>query len=151
MDLLKHIKYKRTKQRQKKPVRRKAFNQISNIVRRCGLKESFLGIFDNFENHLTVNDSNIPRIRMKPPLASPLFSLVAEDEYYLTMSIINKVDNPYLLFAHSPEEILLCKPLYRLNSALSSETLTRYHFETLFLYERAKRNRMKQTGNEKNG
>ena len=143
MNLLTHIKKERKQQRKKQPVRRNVFNQISNIVRQYGLKESFLGIFENVENHLTAKRLNIRRIRMKMPVGSPLFSLVAEEEYRLTLSIINKVDNPYLVFAHSPEEILFCKPLYRLNPDLSSETLMRYHFETLFLYERAKRNRMK--------
>jgi hypothetical protein len=148
MDLLKHIRHKRAKQKRKKPIRRDVFNQISNIVRQCGLKESFLGVFDNFENHLTAKNLNIPRIRMKTQLVSPLFSLVSEEEYHLSMSIINTVDNAYLLFAHSPEEILLCKPLYRLNPELSSEKLMRYHFETLFFHERVKQNRMKTNQND---
>lgn len=143
MDLLKHIRHQRAKQKQKKPSRRNVFNQISNIVRQCGLKESFLDIFDNFENHLAAKTSDISRIRMKTPLISPLFSLVDEEAYRLTMSIINKVDNPYLVFAHSPEEILLCKPLYHLNPELSPEKLNRYHFETLLSHERIKQNRMK--------
>jgi hypothetical protein len=151
MDLLGQIKNNRVKQREKKSVTPDVFNQISSIVRQYGLKQSFLDIFPAVENDLTPKKANFFRIRLKTPAVRPLFSLVAEDEYYLTMSIINKVDNPYLLFAHSPEEILLCKPLYRLNPALSSETLMRYHFETLFLYERAKRNHMKQTGNDENG
>ena len=64
-------------------------------------------------------------------------------EYFLIMSIISKVDNSYLKFAHSPEEILLCRPLYRLNPALAPEKLMRYHFETLYLHERAKAKNMK--------
>ncbi|MEJ2657864.1 MAG: hypothetical protein P8012_11830 [Desulfobacterales bacterium] len=81
----------------------------------------------------------------------PLFSLVSEEEYCLTLSIINKVDNPYLVHAHSPEEILLCKPLYRINPELGPDKLLRYHFETLYLHELAKRNHRKQTGNDKDG
>ncbi|MGA8180461.1 MAG: hypothetical protein WB792_10405 [Desulfobacterales bacterium] len=144
MDLLRHIKNHRAKQRQKKPIKPDVFNQISSIVRQYGLKESFLDIFDAVEDHhLTPKKANIFRIRMKTPVARPLFSLVAEEEYHLSMLIINKVDNPYLIFADSPDEILLCKSLYRLNPALSSEALMRYHFETLFLHECAKRNRKK--------
>jgi hypothetical protein len=75
---------------------------------------------------------------VKAPLDSPLFSLALKDEYSLTMSIINNVDNPYLKFAHSPEEIIWCKPLYRLNPSMDSEKLMRYHFRTLYLHERAK-------------
>jgi hypothetical protein len=144
MDLLTHIRDHRTKQRQKKPIKPDVFNQISSIVRQYGLKESFLDIFDTVEDHyLTPKKANIFRIRVKTPVVRPLFSLVAEEEYHLTMSIMNKVDNPYLIFTGSPDEILLCNSLYRLNPALSSETLMRYHFETLFLHECAKRNRKK--------
>ena len=147
MDLLKHIRHQRAKQKQKKRFRRNVFHQISSIVRQCDLKESFLDILDNLENHLTAKTLDITRIRMKTPLVSSLFSLLDEEAYRLTMSIINKVDNPYLVFAHSPEEILLCKPLYHLNPELSPETLNRYHFETLLSYERVKQNRIKTNQN----
>jgi hypothetical protein len=151
MELLDHIKYKRAKLRQKKPIRRDVFNQISHIVRQYGLKESFLGILDKVEDHPGEKNDKIPRIRMKTPIVNPLFSLVAEEEYYLTLAIINKVDNPYLVFAHTPQEILFCKLLYRMNTELSPKKLMRYHFETLFFHEHAKRRRVKQIGNDNNG
>jgi hypothetical protein len=144
MDLKRHIKNNRAVQKQKKPINPDVFNQISSVVRQYGLKESFLDVLDTLEDHhLTPKKVNIFRIRVKTPVVRPLFSLVAEAEYHLTMSIIDKVDNPYLIFADSPDEILLCNALYQLNPALSSETLMRYHFETLFLHECAKRNRKK--------
>jgi len=59
------------------------------------------------------------------------------------MAIIQKIDNPYLQFAQSLEEMLLCQLLYRLNPALSHEQLMQYHFETLVLEERAKTEKMK--------
>ena len=59
------------------------------------------------------------------------------------MAIIQKIDNSYLQFVQSPEEMLLCQPLYRLNPALSHEQLMQYHFKTLFLNERAKAENMK--------
>lgn len=140
MDLLKYIKQKRAKQKQKKPFRRNIFNQISSIVKQYGLKESFLSILDKVDDYLPRETLNLTRIRVKAPLESPLFSLVSKDEYLLTMSIISKVDNPYLMFAHSPEEIIWCRPLYRLNPSLDHEKLMRYHFETLYLHEHAKAN-----------
>jgi hypothetical protein len=143
MDLLKHIKNNRAKQNQKKPIKHDVFNQISSIVRQYGLKENFLDIFDTVENHFTVKRLGVFRIRVKKPGITSIFSLVEKEEYDLTRSIIHKADNPYLVYAHSPEEILWCKSLYRLNPALSAEKLRRYHFETLFLHECAKRNRMK--------
>lgn len=138
MDLLKDIKRKRAKQRQKKPIRRGVFNQISGVVRQYRLTKRFLNVLDEVEDYLSTKNLTFTRIRLKAPVESPLFSLVTKDEYFLTMSIIKKVNSPYLRFAHSPEEILLCKPLYRLNPALSPEKLMRYDFETLFLHEHAK-------------
>ncbi len=143
MDLLRRIKNNREKKRQKKSVRPDVFNQVSSIVRQYGLNERFIELFDTVEEHLTPKKVNTFRIRVKTPVARPLFSLAAEDQYHLAMSIIRIVDSPYLVFADSPEEILLCKPLYRLNPALSAETLMGYHFETLYLHECAKRSWMK--------
>ena len=141
MDLLKDIKQKRAKQKQKKPFRRDVFNQISGIVKQYRLTKSFLDILDKVGDYLSPKNLNLTRIREKVPLESSLFSLATKDEYSLTMAIISKVDNSYPRFAHSPEEILLCRPLYRLNPALAPEKLMRYHFETLLLHERAKANR----------
>jgi hypothetical protein len=143
MDLLKDIRIKRVKQRQKKPIQRNLFNQISGLVRLYGLDENFLDKLDRTEDGLSIKNLKFSRIRLKVAVERPLFSLVTKGEYFLTMSIIKKIDSPYLRFAHSPEEMLLCKPLYRLNPALRPEKLMRYDFETLFLHECAKLNRMK--------
>lgn len=138
MDLIKDIKQKRAKQKQKSPFERNVFNQISGIVRRYGLKENFLEALDKFGDDLSTKNLKSDRIRLKVPVEGPLFSLVAKDVYFLTISIIEKVDNPYLKFAHSPEDLIWCGPLYRLNPSMASEKLRRYHFETLYLHERAK-------------
>ena len=138
MDLLKDIKRKRAKQKQKRPIERDAFHQISGLVRQYGLEKSFLDALDEVEDYLFTKNFKFARIRLKVPVESSLYSLVTKEEYFLTMSIIKKVDCPYLRFAHSPEEILLCKPLYGLNPSLSPEKLMRYHFETLLLHERTK-------------
>ncbi len=138
MDLLKGIKQKRAKQSRKQPIKRDVFSQISGLVRWYGLKENFLDVLDKVEDYLSKEDLQYTRVRLKTPMERSLFSLVTESEYSLTLSIIGKVDNTYLQFAESPEEILLCRPLYRLNPSLPTEKLMRYHFETLFLHERAK-------------
>jgi hypothetical protein len=138
MDLLKDIKQKRAENRRKKPIKRNVFNQTCTVVKQFGLKGSFLDVLDKVEEYLTDEKLRFSRVRLKTPLETPLFSLANEDEYALTMSIIDKVGNSYLEFAHSPEEILLCGPLYRLNATLDPDKLIRYHFETLFLHENAK-------------
>jgi len=138
MNLLTHIKRQRKQQRKKQTIRRNVFNQISTIAKRYRLTTGFLDILDNVEDYLSEKNLNLSRIRVKAPLDGPLFSLSTKDEYSLTMSIINKIDNPYLKFAHSPEEIIWCGPLYRLNPSIDFDKLMRYHFETLYLHERAK-------------
>ena len=138
MDLLKDIKQKRAKQKQKKPFRRNAFHQICCIVKQYGLNNDFLSILDNIDANVSRESLNFPRIRVKAQVENHLFPLATKDEYILTMSIISKIDNPYLKYVHSPEEIIWCKPLYRLSPSIDSKKLIRYHFETLYLHEHAK-------------
>ena len=138
MTFLQHIKNERARQRKKKPLKRDVFNQICSLVKQYDLKESFLSVLDNVEEDLSGENLKFNRVKLKTSMESSLFSLATKDEYSLTMSIIGKVDNAYLKFANSPEEILLCGPLYRLNSLLTNQKLMRYHFETLYLHEHAK-------------
>ncbi|MEE8431068.1 MAG: hypothetical protein V3S16_07465 [Candidatus Desulfatibia sp.] len=138
MTFLQHIRNERARQRKKKPLKREVFNQICSLVKQYDLKESFLSVLDNVEDDLSAENLKFTRVRLKTPMESSLFSLATKDEYSLTMSIISKVDNAYLKFANSPEEILLCGPLCRLNPSLTNQKLMRYHFETLLLHERAK-------------
>lgn len=138
MNLLTHIKREREQQRKKQTIRQDIFNHVNGLVRQCGLQENFLDLLDKVEDYLSAKNIRLTRIRVKDPVERPLFSLATKDEYFITMSIIKKVDNPYLKFAHSPQEILLCKPLYLLNPSMDSEKLIRYHFETLYLHERTK-------------
>jgi len=138
MGLLKDIQRRRAKQRQKIPFKRDVFNRVSSLVKQYGLQGKFLDVIDKFQNYPSDENLKVVRVRLKKPLEDSLFSLATRDEYALTMSIIAKINNSYLRFAHSPEEILLCGPLYRLNPTLGPEKLGRYHFETLLLHERAK-------------
>lgn len=144
MNLLAHIKRKRKQHRKKQPIKRDIFNHVSSMVRTYGLKKSFLNTIENADDYLSKEKFNASRVRIKAPMARSLFSLVTQDEYTLILSIIKKIDNSYLKFACSPDEILWCGPLYRLNPSLEPEKLARYHFETLFLHERAKTNNQNQ-------
>jgi hypothetical protein len=137
MTLQEYIRNERVRQRKKQPIQRDVFNQISGLVRWYGLKENFLDVLDKVEDYLSKEDLQYIRVRLKTPMEKSLFSLVTESEYSLTLSIISKVDNSYLQFAESPEEILLCGPLYGLNPTIGPEKLMRYHFETLLLHELA--------------
>jgi hypothetical protein len=142
MTLQEYIRNERVRQRKKQPIQRDVFNQISGLVRWYGLKENFLDVLDKVEDYLSKEDLQYIRVRLKTPMERSLFSLVTESEYSLTLSIISKVDNTYLQFAESPEEIPLCRPLFLLNPTIGPEKLMRYHFETLLLHERASTDNM---------
>jgi len=139
MNLLEHIRHKRTRKRKKQLFEREVFTKISALVRWYGLDENFLKKLDNAEDYPPREKMDFVRVRTKKPFDFPLFSLSSRDEYDLTRALLRKVNNPYLSFAHSPEEILLSGILYRMNAELRPEELRRYHFETLLLYEHAKK------------
>lgn len=138
MTLLQYIKNERAQQRKKKPLQQDVFNRISSLVRRYGLDESFLTVIENAEDYLNQINLELHRFREKLPFEDPMFSLVAQEEYVLTRAIVGKIDNPYLQYAHSPEEIFQSRLLYHLNPAIPAETLMRNHLETLLLYAYSK-------------
>jgi len=107
------------------------------VVREYRLTEDFVARLGAGESPLPLDlDRSIPRERK--PLLIPLYALVTEDEYRVTRGILEKVSNPYLAYAQSPEDILLSGPLFKRNSTLPADRLVRWPFETLLLCERAK-------------
>lgn len=141
--LIQHIRKKQTRKRKKQPFERTIFTRICTLVKMYDLGECFIEGLEKREYSSDLENLEFSREKAKDTIESPLFALATEKEYRIAMSIIGKVDNLYLQFVHSPEEILLCKPLYRLNPSMDSEKLMKFHFETLYLYECAK---AKKTG-----
>ena len=139
MDLLEQIKSERAQSKRKRPFKRTLFDKVTGIVRTYSLEVSFLSILEVPEDYLSEANVESAQLRKKRPIEFPLFSLSAEEEYRLTTAIMNKVNNPYLEFAQSPDEIAISKTLFDLNPSLGADTLERYHFETLLLCERAKK------------
>lgn len=135
MDLVKHIKSERAQKKIKQPFRRTLFNRISGLVKEYALGESFLRSLDNFTDNVLRGSLPLNRPRAKEAFEPPLFSLSTEEQYRVTMAILEKVNNPYLYFVNSPDEILLCAPLFRRNPSLRPDKLARYHFEILLLGE----------------
>ena len=139
MDLLQKIKSERAQSKKKRPFKRRLFDKVNGLVRTYSLKESFLSRLEVPEDYFSEAKVEFAQLRKKKPIEFPLFSLSAEEEYRLTTAIMNKVDNPYLEFAQSPDEIVISKMLFDLNPSLGTDTLERYHFETLLLCQRAKK------------
>ena len=139
MDLLEKIKIERARSKQKRPFRRSLFDKVNGLVRAYSLEESFLSRLEVPEDYLSEAKVEFAQLRKKKPIEFPLYSLSAEKEYRLTTTIMSKVKNPYLEFAQSPDEIVISKTLFDLNPSLGADQLARYHFETLLLCERAKK------------
>jgi hypothetical protein len=139
MDLLQKIKSERAQNKRKLPFERTVFDKVSGLVRKYSLEEDFLSSLEIPKDYLSGAKIEFVQLRKKRPMEFPLFSLSAEAEYRMTTAIMNKVNNPYLEFAQSPEEIAISKTLFDLNPSLGADRLKRYHFETLLLCERAKK------------
>lgn len=131
MELRKQIKAERDKQRAHLPFRRRLFDRVNAIVKRHALGEAFLANLANFSNDHLREYLAVYRLRAKDHRDPPLFSLSTEEEYRVTIAILNAANNPYLHFASSPEEILLSRPLFDLNPSLEPDKLTRCDFATL--------------------
>ena len=139
MDLLQKIKSERAQSKKKRPFKRRLFDKVNGLVRAYSLEESFLSRLEVPEDYLSEAKVEFAQLRKKRPIEFPLFSLSAEEEYRLTTAIMSKVNNPYLEFAQSPDEIAISETLFDLNPSLGADTLARCHFETLLLCERAKK------------
>jgi hypothetical protein len=138
MDLAQNIRTDRARQKRKQPRARNVFNTVGCIVKEYKLGEDFLKLIDNTDGTFSQRKMELRQVKGKKVLELPPFSLVSQDEYRIAMAITGKLDNPYLQFAHSPEEMLLSARLYEANPSLTSQDLLRYDFETLLLCQCAK-------------
>jgi hypothetical protein len=129
----------RAREKRKRPFERTLFDRINGLVRAHALGGAFLARLAGAGEEPHPEHGREGRVKAKELFEPPLFSLSSEDEYRVTMAILNAVNNPYLRYAASPDEILLCGPLFRRNPRLGPDTLARHHFEALLLAETAKR------------
>ncbi len=140
VDLVRDIKSERAQKKAKQPFRRALFERINSLVKEYALGETFLRRLGNFTDDLLRESVEFDCLKAKARFEPPLFSLSTQEEYRVTMAIMTKVNNPYLQFVNSPDEILLCGPLFRRNPSLGPDHLARYHFEALLLRELANEN-----------
>jgi hypothetical protein len=131
--LLKQLQSERARKRAKLPFKPALFGKIQALVQEYGLEEDFLGQIDELTDHRWLEKPKYDRIKVKKNLEVPLFALSTPEEYGLTLAIIEKVNNPYLPFANSPEEILVCNALFQCDPAIEPQKLASHHFHTLLL------------------
>lgn len=131
MDLLRQIRTGRADRRTKAPFRRGLYTRISGLVRRYRLGEPFLRRLETCGGPPREDAPAGPGRKRKEPYDAPLFSLSTEHEHRVTLAILARVKSPYLWYATSPDEILVCDSLFRQDPSLGPETLLCHHFETL--------------------
>ncbi len=139
MDLLRHLRSQRAERRRKQTFQPSLFDRINALVKAHALDESFLRRLEASESAPTEDDLVSDHLMRKEPFEPPLFSLSTEEQYRLTAAIIARLDNLYLGFVTSPDEILLCERLFRLNPSLPPDSLARHHFKALLLAETARK------------
>lgn len=103
-----------------------------------GLKGDFLKGLEGIGDRAGRGALGVMRVRPKSRLEVPPYVLVSGDEYRLVREIMERLDNPYLAFARSPEELLLSPELAAKNPALEAAQLLRHDFEVLLLCEEAR-------------
>jgi len=138
MELLRHIRSQRAERRSKQAFQPSLFDRINALVKVHALDETFLRRLDSSASPPTGDDLQWEGPPRKEPSEVPPFSLATEAQYRLTTAVIARVDNPYLNFVASPEEILVCERLFRLNPSLSPDALARFDFRALLLAEIAR-------------
>ncbi|MFZ5447914.1 MAG: hypothetical protein ACOZFS_04670 [Thermodesulfobacteriota bacterium] len=131
--LLRHLKSERSQKKAKLPFKPSLFVKILALVQEYGLEGEFLSQLEKSTNQQWQAEPEYDRIEDKKKLGAPLFALATPAEFALTLAIIDKVNNPYLAFANSPDEILACNSLFRCDPALAPQKLAAHHFQTLLL------------------
>ena len=142
---MQHLRHERAERRRKQSFIPSPLYRVNGLVKEFALGETFLESLDTFADQPWEEKLTFDRVKPKRPYEPPLFSLSTEEEYRVTLAIINRVANPYINFVSSPDEILLCESLFRHNPSLPAERLARIHFEALLMAEIAKTHLLRLT------
>jgi hypothetical protein len=138
-DLSRQIRVERAHRRARRPFRATLFTRINALVKAHALGERFLEGLAGPREAFSTQNIGLPLTRPKPAFEPPLYSLSGEEEYRTTMAILTRVNNPYLNFVNSPDEIFACQWLFELNPSIGPDSLRRFHLAALLRAELAKR------------
>jgi hypothetical protein len=133
MDLKDALRHSRSRGKEKEPFAPTLFSQVGGLVRRHRLGEAFLRLARSMTATQAEDLARRHRSEAKPAYEPPLFFLATPEEYRVIQEILMVMDNPYLAWAHSPEEILLSDPLWHRRADWSPESLAGRHFAELWL------------------
>jgi hypothetical protein len=109
------------------------FNTVCVMTKRYGLGEDFLKMIDSLDHDPGRHPVRSLEVRAKQPIEIPPYCMVSAEEYGLVQEIIRRLDNPYLSFARSPEEMVLSARLHDSDPSLDARHLMRHDFRTLLL------------------
>jgi len=108
------------------------FSHVGGLVRRYHLGEDFCQVLKNMTAERAEKLAWDDRSAAKVPYEPPLFFLATPEEFQVIQEILSGLDNPYLRWAHSPEEMLLSRALWRRRPGLEPEELATRHLAALF-------------------
>jgi hypothetical protein len=132
MNLKDSLRQDRARGKVKEPFSPSLFSHLGGLVRRHRLGEDFCRLIGSMTAVGAETLARRCRTEAKPPYEAPLFFLATPEEYRVIQKILADLDNPYLAFAHSPEEILLSAILWQRRPGLDPEVLTSRHFAALW-------------------
>jgi len=135
MDLKDFWLQKRLRGKEKEPFSPSRFSHVGGLVRRYHLGEAFCRLLKDSTEAGAEKLAWDSQSKAKVPYEPPLFFLATTEEYPVIQEILAALDNPYLRYAHSPEEMLLSQPLWRRRPDLDQKELAARHLAALFLHD----------------
>jgi len=132
MDLKDSWRQKRLRGREKVPLSPSLFSHVGGLVRGYHLGEEFCRLMRSMTAEGIEKLARNGRGQAKVPYEPPLFFLATPEEYLAIREIIAGLENPYLRWAHSPEEMLLSPHLWRQRPGLDKAELGQRHLAALF-------------------
>ena len=133
MDLKDSLRRQRLRGREKEPFSPSLFSHVGGLVRRHNLGADFCQRLGTMTAEDAEELARSRRADVKVPYEPPLFFLAAPTEYQVIQEILSGLDNPYLAWAQSPEEILLSQTLWQRRPDLDLEDLAHRHFAVLMM------------------
>lgn len=135
MGLRESIRKQRERERTPQVFAPDAFTRVAAILKAFGLDgETFLKRLDEEPVSWTVARALAQGWAKKAPVPLPPFALVDPESFPALEAVVSRVQSPYLPWAESPEDLLLCRPLYALRPTIAPPRLARYSFAFLYRY-----------------
>jgi hypothetical protein len=132
MDLKDTLLRDRARGKVKEPFSPSLFSHVGSLVRRHHLGEDFCRLADSMTAAAAETLARRCLSAAKPRYEAPLFFLATSAEFLVIQEILAGLDNPYLAFAHCPEEMLLSATLWQRRPDLDPKVLASRHLAALF-------------------